>query len=126
MKRLALLCGVLLLVGAFAQAYRDITVGGKFIFRLRAGTATMSLEQRAQMVEERLIEILGQPVHPEQITLREVKKDHQYEIYVRGRLLVTVLPEDGRAENTTVSRVANRWLEQIRRNLPPVSANPPN
>lgn len=126
MKRIALLCGVLLLVGAFAQAYYDITVGGKFIFRLRTGTATMSLQERARQVEERLIEILGQPVRAEQITLREVKKDHQYEIYVRGRLLITVLPEDGRAENTTVTRVANRWLEQLRRNLPPVSANPPN
>ena len=40
MRKLLCLMGVLLTVAAFAQNYVDISIGGKFIMRLRQGTAT--------------------------------------------------------------------------------------
>jgi hypothetical protein len=61
----------------------------------------------------------------EQITLKEVRKDAQYEIYVRGRLLITVTQADADAAKMSVKQIAEHWLKQLRRTLPEVSARPP-
>jgi len=54
-----------------------------------------------------------------------VRKDAQYEIYVRGRLLITVTQADADAANMSVKQIAEHWLRQLRRTLPEVSARPP-
>lgn len=119
-----LLLGVIMLgfcVG-LAKEYVDITIGGKFIMRLRAGYGNLSLEERAQVVEERLVKLVGEPITAEQITLKEVRKGQLYEIHVRGQLLITVTPEDAKAAQMKVKQLAEHWLKQLRENLPPVSA----
>jgi hypothetical protein len=114
-----------LAVGAFAQNYVDISIGGKFIMRLRAGHGTLTVQERARIVEERLVELLGERLREEQITLKEVRKDAQYEIYVRGRLLITVTQADADAAKMRVKQLAEHWLKQLRRTLPELSARPP-
>jgi hypothetical protein len=108
-----------------AQNYVDITIGGKFIMRLRAGYGNLTVQERARIVEERLVEALGERLREEQITLKEVRKDAQYEIYVRGRLLITVTQADADAAKMRVKQLAEHWLKQLRRTLPEVSARPP-
>ncbi|GIV09048.1 MAG: hypothetical protein KatS3mg019_1139 [Fimbriimonadales bacterium] len=125
MKRILCLLGALLILSAFAQNYVDVSIGGKFIMRIRAGHGNLSMKERAQVVEERLVELLGAHLKPEQITLKEVRKDQQYEIYVRGRLLITVTPADAAAAKMTVQQQAEHWLQQLRRTLPELSARPP-
>jgi hypothetical protein len=94
-----------------AQNYVDITIGGKFIMRLRAGYGNLTVQERARIVEERLVEALGERLREDQITLKEVRKDAQYEIYVRGRLLITVTQADADAAKMSVKQ-ARRTLAQ--------------
>jgi hypothetical protein len=116
------MCGLAI---ALAQSYVDISIGGQFIMRLRTGAGKFTLEERARIVEERLSESLGARLTPEDITLKEVKRDHQYEIYIRGRLLLTVTPEDAQAAKMSVRQLAERWTKALREKLPPLSARPP-
>ncbi|CUU36270.1 MAG: hypothetical protein K6U12_06580 [Armatimonadetes bacterium] len=117
--------GILIAVLAFAQNYVDITIGGQFIMRLRTGAGNLSLEERAQLVEKRIAENLGANLTADQITLKEVKKDHQYEIYLRGKLLITVTKADADAAKMSVKQLAEHWLKQLRETLPKLSASPP-
>jgi len=125
MKKLLSLMGAALIAAAFAQNYVDISIGGKFIMRLRAGYGNMSVEERARVIQERLNEHLGARLTAEQITLKEVRKDQQYEIYIRGRLLITVTPADAEAAKMSVKQLAEHWLKQLRQTLPELSARPP-
>ncbi|MFN3689732.1 MAG: hypothetical protein ACK4UU_02270 [Fimbriimonadales bacterium] len=125
MKGLWIALGTMLIGMALAQSYVDISIGGKFIMRLRAGYGNLSVEQRARIIEERLSEHLGARLTEEQITLKEVRKDRQYEIYIRGRLLVTVTPADAEAARMGVKQLAEHWLKQLRETLPKLSARPP-
>ncbi len=125
MKRLLCFVGALLVIAAFAQNSADISIGGKFIMRLRAGHGNLNVEERARVVEGRLVEVLGERLREEQITLKEVRKDKQYEIYIRGRLLITVTPADAEAAKMGVKQLAEHWLKQLRRTLPELSARPP-
>lgn len=124
-RKILLLTGVLLTVWAFAQSYVDISIGGKFIMRLRAGHGNMSVEERARIVEERLANLLGARLTEQQITLKEGRKNQQYEIYVRGQLLITVTSADAQAAKMSVKRLAEHWLKQLRQTLPDLSAQPP-
>lgn len=112
-------------VFAVAQSYVDITIGGQFIFRLRTGVGNISLEERARIVQERIVESLGTHLTEQQITLKEVKKDHQCEIYLRERLLITVTRADADAAKMSVKQLAEHWLKQLRGTLPKLSAVPP-
>jgi hypothetical protein len=125
MRKLVCLIGMLLALAASAQNYVDITIGGKFIMRLRAGYGNLTVQERARIVEERLVEALGERLREDQITLKEVRKDAQYEIYVRGRLLITVTQADADAAKMRVKQLAEHWLKQLRRTLPELSAQPP-
>jgi len=125
MRKVLLFMGMLLAVWAFAQSYVDISIGGKFIMRLRAGQGNMSVEERARIVEARLTELLGTRLTEQQITLKEVRKDQQYEIYVRGQLLITVTTADADAAKMGVKQLAEHWLKQLRQTLPGLSAQPP-
>lgn len=125
MRKLLCLMGVLLTIAAFAQNYVDISIGGKFIMRLRAGHGNLSVQERARIVEERLVEVLGERLREDQITLKKARKDAQYEIYVRGWLLITVTQADADAAKMSVKQLAEHWLKQLRRTLPELSAQPP-
>lgn len=125
MKKMVVLAGMLLMLWAFAQNYVDISIGGKFIMRLRAGYGTMSVEERARIVEARLAKLLGERLTEQQITLKELQKNQQYAIYVRGQLLITVTTADAEAAKMSVKQLAEHWLKQLRQTLPPLSAQPP-
>lgn len=125
MRRLWCLVGALLTAVVFAQGYVDITIGGKFIMRLRAGHGNLSVQERAKIVEERLTELLSAHLREDEITLKEVRKDRQYEIHIRGRLLITVTPADAEAAKMSVKQLAEHWLKQLRATLPSLSAHPP-
>jgi len=125
MRKVLMIVGVLFTAWVFAQSYVDISIGGKFIMRLRAGYGNMSVEERARIVEARLAKLLGAHLTAEQITLKEVRKNQEYAIYVRGQLLITVTTADAEAAKMSVKQLAEHWLTQLRQTLPPMSAQPP-
>lgn len=125
MRKSFIVLGMLVASLAFAQNYVDISIGGQFIMRLRTGAGNLSLEERAQIVQQRITENLGANLTAEQITLKEVKKDLQYEIYLRGKLLITVTKADAEAAKMSVKQLAEHWLKQLRETLPRLSASPP-
>ncbi len=125
MRKGFMVLGILVATLAFAQNYVDITIGGQFIMRLRTGAGNLSLEERAQIVQQRITENLGANLTADQINLKEVKKDHQYEIYLRGKLLITVTEADAKAAKMSVKQLAEHWLKQLRATLPRLSASPP-
>lgn len=125
MRWLTIALFALTLSAVWAKEYIDITIGGKFIMRLRAGVGNLTLEERAQIIEERLVKLIGERLTEDQITLKEVRKDQQYEIHIRGQLLITVTPADAEAAKMSVKQLAEHWLKQLRENLPPLSAQPP-
>lgn len=125
MRKSFIVLGMLVASLAFAQNYVDISIGGQFIMRLRTGAGNLSLEERAQIVQQRIMENLGANLTAEQITLKEVKKDLQYEIYLRGKLLITVTKADAEAAKMSVKQLAEHWLKQLRETLPRLSASPP-
>lgn len=125
MRWLTIALLVLTLGAVWAKDYVDITIGGKFIMRLRTGVGDLTREERAQILEERLVKLLGERLTADQITLKEVRKDQQYEIHIRGQLFVTVTPADAEAAKMSVRQLAEHWLKQLRANLPPLSARPP-
>lgn len=125
MRGILTILGVSLAVLACAQNYVDISIGGQFVIRLRTGAGNLSLEERAQIVQQRITENLGANLTAEQITLKEVKKDLQYEIYLRGKLLITVTKADAEAAKMSVKQLAEHWLKQLRETLPRLSASPP-
>lgn len=125
MRKSFIVLGMLVASLAFAQNYVDISIGGQFIMRLRTGAGNLSLEERAQIVQQQITENLGANLTAEQITLKEVKKDLQYEIYLRGKLLITVTKADAEAAKMSVKQLAEHWLKQLRETLPRLSASPP-
>lgn len=125
MRKTFLVMSVCVCAVALAQNYINIMIGGQFIFRLRTGVGNTSLQERARIVENRITTNLGVRLTAEQITLKEVTKDHQYEIYLRGKLLVTVTKADAEAAKMSVKQLAEHWLKQLRETLPKLSAAPP-
>jgi len=113
------------LSAALAQNYVDISIGGQFILRLRTGAGKYTLEERARIVEERLSANIGVRLTPSDIVLKEVKKDRQYEIYSRDKLLLTVTPADAEAAKMSVRQLAQHGTKALREKLPTLSAHPP-
>jgi hypothetical protein len=101
-----------------------VAVGGEFLMRIRAGSTGMTAEQRAQAVTDRLTVILGDAlIRPADV--RPVTADKKtVKILVKNRLLVTVTPEDGKANGLSAMQQANVWVKQLRSVLPKINARP--
>jgi hypothetical protein len=55
-------------------------------------------------------------ITPENITLRQVAGG--WAIYVGQQLIITMTPQDGQANRTTVDALAQAWLARLRDLLP--------
>lgn len=118
------LSGLLLTSQSAVAQDGTVAIGGQFLFRIRASAEGKTAEQRADDVTDRLPEILGDSqLSPSDITLVPAK-GKTYQILVKRRLLITVTPEDGKANQRTALQQATAWAEQARRALPQINAQP--
>ena len=100
-----------------------VAVGGETILRIRTASAGLSIEQRADTLQERLVTILAAPdLRPSDITVAPSGKDCK--ILVKGKLFVTATQTDASFNKTTTRQLANIWADHIRTVLPKVNAKP--
>jgi hypothetical protein len=100
----------------------DITLGGEVVMRLRGSLGGYTAKQRADQITERLTPILSLPnLQPADVQARPIAGTDEAAIYVRDLLLVTIGWQNARANNTTPSLLAQRYVETLRRVLPQVA-----
>ncbi|MDH7480889.1 MAG: hypothetical protein QHH26_02800 [Armatimonadota bacterium] len=124
MKRLLLIFIVALFAitsfAAIASAFtmnEQVVVAGELIAIARVPAGGLTPTQRIERINERLAYILGyERLSPSAIYL--VPKGDCIAIMVGRSLLMTVTPRDAKANNTTVSKLAQEWLRNARMALP--------
>lgn len=125
MKKVIAVLLILFTACVFAQEYRDVAVGGEMLIRLRVGIRNLSLDERADRLDERLVKVLSLPrLRADDITLYQPKGKNP-QIRVRGILLVEVTEEDATATKMSVKKLAEQWTETFKKKLPRLSAMPP-
>jgi|GEM_PF-2231300 len=101
-----------------------VAVGGETLFVIKAEAGGKSVRDRADAVTDRLPDILGDSTI-DALDIRLVPgKGKDYNIMVKSRLLVTVTPEDGVPNKRSAMQQAQVWLNQLRKVLPQVTAQP--
>jgi hypothetical protein len=101
-----------------------IAIGGEMLLRIRVPADGKSVKQRADDITDRLPVILGDSqLRPENIVATKGAKNTM-KIMVKDRLLLTVTPEDGKANGLTTAQQAQIWLKSLRRVLPTINAKP--
>lgn len=125
MRKLIAVLFMLVAACTFAQEYREIAVGGEKLIRLRVGIRDMSLDERADRLDERLVEVLSlRRLRADDIVLYHPKGKNP-QIRVRGILLVEVTEEDAAATKMSLKKLAEQWTETFKKKLPRLSAMPP-
>lgn len=101
-----------------------VDVGGEHILTIRAAGDGKTIAQRADNVTERLVPILSE-THLTAADIRAVPAGEDWvKIMVKNYLLVTVLPEDARANQTKPLALAQVWVAHLRKVLPLVNSKP--
>ena len=122
MRKKLVLAGALLALGtaAWSQAPASDTavfVGGTPIMRVRVGAAGYSPAQRAQQVQQRLNQILGQgPINSTDVQVQPL--GNEAVVRVKGQLLFTADWATARFNHTTPTLLANGWAAHMRQVLP--------
>jgi hypothetical protein len=101
-----------------------VAVGGETVLVLHAASGGMTIKQRVDAVQERLVTILSAPRLGMRDIVKEPLKGNAYQITVKGHLLVTVTAQDAAVNKTTTRKLADIWLEHLRKVLPQLNAKP--
>ena len=130
MKKLLLallMLGIALVVNPVRADEGDIAVGSVLMFKIRVAADGKTVQERVDQVNERLPDILAaKKIKASEIKAVPVdkKKDANINIMVKDKLLITVTPEDGKANGFTVKKQAEEWVKSLRKTLPKVNAKP--
>ena len=127
--------GSLLLLGnalAAAPAARalepgEIALGGEVVLRLRVPSGGYTLQQRGDVVQQRLVEILSlEDLAAGDVAVRTTR--YGPTIYVRDKQLLTVDGPTARAAGGTPEQIAPVWARRLAQVLPRVNVrrNPNN
>ncbi len=92
-----------------------VGVNGEFLFELRAGVGSLSAEERAEIVNRRLAEILASPLARTQAVVQQT--DLGWMVTVGGRPVVAVTEADARAAGKTQQALAEEWAEAVEHGL---------
>jgi hypothetical protein len=102
----------------------EIAIGGERLLRIRVPADGKTVKQRTDDITDRLPVILGDS----QIGSADIRairaRENIIKIMVKDHLLLTVTPEDGRANGLTTAQQAQVWLKSLRRVLPTINAKP--
>lgn len=115
---------VVLLPCAFAAEKGEVMMGGFLLMRIRCGTAQMTAEQRADVIQARVNDLLVLGG----IDLASVKVERQWNdavLYAGGKVLVTVDKCLAEANRTTPTRLAEVWAKRFRQIYPQVVPKTP-
>ena len=106
----------------FSMPQRAV-IANKLNFIVQADAQGFTALQRANQLNDRLAYILGYK-NLTAANVHVVPAGAYRQIYIGDRKLITVTPADARAEGTTsVDRVTERWVRNLRASLPEARPN---
>ncbi len=123
--------GILLAIGsAFlpttsaAAAPGDVVVGERVVLRVRYPSAGLSVEQRAEAIQQRIFGFLGAvPFDPAQVRVQSHGKN--YAVMIGSTLIVTTDPRTAAANGLTERQLADIWAANLARAIPLAKARTP-
>lgn len=102
----------------------EVTLGGEVIIRLRVPAGGLTLEQRGDLVQERVNQLLAiTDLTENDVTV--LPNRYGPTIYVRGRKLITVDAETATAAEREAGSLARAWARQLAAVLPLVNVRLP-
>jgi len=92
----------------------DISVGGVWVCRLTRGAAGLTLEQRVEQINQRIVDVLSLP----ELTRRQIAVEVRAvgdgaAIVVADITVMTVTPADAAGTGVPVHEVANQWAARL-------------
>ena len=121
MRRLLMVLALGAAVGAAPAVWAQegagpVTLGGVAVLQFRAPAGGFTPDERAQQLQERVVEILSRPdLSPEDVRLVTNEGGRSVAIRVGDLLLVTATEADARANDSTPEQLASIWAENFRR-----------
>jgi hypothetical protein len=123
MRKIMVVLVLMVVTCVFAQDHRDVAVGGEMLIRLRVGIGNLSLDERADRIDERIVRVLSlRNLRASDVVMKQ--KGDNYEIRVRGILLVVATPEDAEATKMNVKKLAEQWTNTFKKKLPLLNVQP--
>lgn len=110
-KILGLIVASLLIPTVFAE---PVNVGGVRLLNLRG----VESGKRADLVYERLSNLLGQSIKAEDVSVSVIKST--YVVKVKDSVLVSVTSADSRVNKTSAKKLAEIWAKNLEKTLPEV------
>lgn len=110
----ALLLGAVIAPSVRAVPPGDITLGDIVVMRIRIGSGGLEPQKRADLIQERINEILAiTDVKPKDVRIEQLKQGPT--IYVRKIKLITVTKEDAAAAGVGVTplQLAKTWAHRL-------------
>jgi hypothetical protein len=126
MKRLTgiLILAALLIslaIPVFAVHGGLIVIGNEQIFRIRHDAPGMTIQQRADVVTQRLNELLGCPcIYVNRIKV--VRHGEDYAIMYGKQLIITVDKATAKDNSISAKKLARQWANNLKRVLPKAKA----
>ncbi len=90
----------------------EVMVDGKAVLRIRSAAGGLSAFKRSQVVADRLNQLMGDSIQPEDITTGIV--NGQEVVLAGGQILVTADTTHAKLNGTTPSILANQWATNLR------------
>jgi hypothetical protein len=118
-----LLCCLLIGLAApvFAVSGGDVVIGNELVLRIRSASAGLSIEERRDIVTQRINDLLGSdPFNPSDLKVTTVNKATV--IMVGDKMIVTVDKETAAINKTTPQKLAEAWAANLRRVIPKAKA----
>jgi hypothetical protein len=112
-KIIGLIVASLLISAVFAE---PVNVGGVRLLNLRGKDSA----KRADLVYERLSNLLGQAIKAEDVSVNVIKGT--YAVKVKDSVLVSVTSADSRVNKTSPKKLAEIWAKNLEKTLPEVCA----
>ena len=93
-------------------SHATVAIADRPVLRIRTSLGGVSPEQRAAIVARRLQELLARGVPPRRLVSRKAGKNA--ELLYGSTLLLTVTPQEARAQNSSAASLAALWGHRLR------------
>lgn len=129
MKKVAFLVVLIVTLMGFASVVfavgqpGDVIIGQEVVLRIRFPAGGYSVEKRAEIVTQRINELLGsEPFEPSDVKV--AIRNKEYAVLIGDNIIITADKETARFNKTTPEKLANIWAENLRRVIPKAKAEP--
>jgi len=115
---------VSMIPGPAAAAPGDVVVGERVVMRVRFPSAGLSVEQRAEAIQQRIFPFLGSaPFDPAQVRVQPHGQD--FAVMIGSTLIATTDPRTAAANGMTPRQLADVWAANLARAIPLAKARTP-